>query len=77
MPKAKGAAIQDYYDVLGVLYTATDAEIKSRWKKLIIEYHPDRKQAKGASAEEIEIATAKMAEINFAYQEIVRMRRHK
>ena len=73
-PKIKNQVIQDYYDILGVLYTASDAEIKAKWKKLIIQYHPDRLQAKGATPEEIEQTTNKMAEINFAYQEIVKLR---
>lgn len=67
--------LQDDYGILGVFCNASDAEIKNRWKKLIVQYHPDRLQARGASAEEIKAATQKMAEINNAYQNIMKSRK--
>lgn len=75
-PKIKtNSNVKDFYEVLGIFCNASDKEIKSRWKELINIYHPDRVQAQGASAEEVEKSTLKMAEINNAYQNIMKSRK--
>lgn len=67
--------LQQYYDILEISPNAGSNEIKARWKELIIAWHPDNIQASGGSAEEIEKYTAKMAEINDAYQHIMKSRK--
>ena len=42
-------AKRDYYEVLGVSKTATDKEIKSAFRRLAKEYHPDLNKAPDAS----------------------------
>ncbi|HEX7017777.1 MAG TPA: DnaJ C-terminal domain-containing protein [Patescibacteria group bacterium] len=51
---------RDYYEVLGVTKTASEAEIKSAYRKMALKFHPDKNKA--ADAEE------KFKEINEAYQ---------
>src|SRR5688572_13316016 len=40
---------RDYYDVLGVPRTADAAELKRAYRKLAMDYHPDRNPAPDAS----------------------------
>lgn len=63
------------YAVLELTPGATDAEIKSRYRKLAAEHHPDRLAAAGAPPAVVRSANAKLAAINAAYQEIMSERR--
>ena len=51
---------RDYYDILGVGKNATPEEIKKAFRKLALEFHPDRNKDKDAEA--------RFKEINEAYQ---------
>ncbi len=60
----------DPYSILGVTRNATDKEIKSAYRKLIKEHHPDLLTAQGMPEEFIIVATEKLSVINVAYDRI-------
>lgn len=64
----------DPYVILGVERTAVKAEIKSSYRTLIKEHHPDRLMAQGMPEEFIKVATEKLAIINLAYDQICKER---
>ncbi len=53
--------VKDYYKILGVPRNATDDEIKKAYRKLAMQYHPDRNPGREKWANE------KFKEINEAY----------
>ena len=49
---------EDYYQILGVSKTATPEEIKKAYRKLALQYHPDRNKTKEAEAKFKEVTKA-------------------
>src|SRR5580704_8550522 len=49
---------KDYYDILGVSKTASADEIKRAYRKLALQYHPDRNKTKEAEEKFKEVTKA-------------------
>ena len=62
------------YTLLGLAESSTDQEIKIKHRKLVRENHPDSMVASGKTKAEIDAATAKLARINAAYDQILKER---
>ncbi len=59
---------------LGLQATASDAEIKKAYRKLVSQYHPDKLVSRGLPEEMMEMAKTRVREINVAYEQIKKMR---
>ncbi len=63
------------YEILGLSPSASDAEIKTRHRKLVVQNHPDRLSGRGEGIELIEAANRKLASINAAFDTLRKERR--
>ena len=63
------------YDVLGVKPSVSNEGLKSHYRKLVAENHPDKLIARGLPKEFVSIATKKIAAINEAYDQIAKERK--
>lgn len=64
----------DPYTILALSPDATDAAVRAQYKLLVREHHPDQMIGRGVPQEYIRFATAKLAEINSAYDKIAKER---
>ncbi len=62
------------YQVLGLSRSASDVEIKTAYRQLVRELHPDQLMAKGMPKEFISRANNRLAAVNSAYDQITKQR---
>jgi len=67
-------SLNQAYAHLGLENSATDAEIKKAYRKLVSQYHPDKLVSRGLPEEMMEIAKTRVREINTAYEQIKQSR---
>jgi DnaJ like chaperone protein len=72
--RAGSGELDQAYQVLGISKSASDAELKKAYRRLMSQHHPDKLVAKGLPEEMMRVATEKTQEIKLAY-ELVKKRR--
>lgn len=73
--QSQSCSLDNAYKALGVEASATDAEIKKAYRKLISENHPDKLIGQGMPEEMIKLATERSQEISTAYEIIEKERK--
>jgi len=73
--QARGPSLEQAYKVLGVDSTASEADLKKAYRRLMNQHHPDKLVAKGLPEEMMSIAKEKTQEIQEAYEMIKRERK--
>ncbi|MFT5114103.1 MAG: DnaJ like chaperone protein [Parasphingorhabdus sp.] len=66
-PVSKTQQLKDAHEILGVDKSATDAEVKKAYRRLMNQHHPDKLVSKGLPEEMIGVATEKTQQIKKAY----------
>ncbi len=66
--------IHDAYEVLGITASASDAEVKKAYRRLMSQHHPDKLMSKGLPPEMLKMATQKTQQIKSAYEQIRKAR---
>ncbi len=66
---------QDPYMALGLAQTASDTELRARYRALVREAHPDTMHARGVPDGCVKLANERLAAINKAYDAITRQRK--
>jgi DnaJ like chaperone protein len=74
VPRRPPSSEPDAYTVLGLTRAASDEEVRTVWKQLMRENHPDSLAARGVPPEFIARANEKVARINAAWDRIKRER---
>jgi DnaJ like chaperone protein len=73
-PKTEKAAINEAYEILGVKKSASDADVKKAYRRLMNQHHPDKLVSKGLPEEMIKLANEKTQQIKEAYELIKKSR---
>ena len=68
--RRRADALADAYEILGVPKTATDAEVKRAYRKLMSENHPDKLVARGLPESMLEVAKQKTQAIQAAWERV-------
>ncbi|MFQ5634994.1 MAG: co-chaperone DjlA [Gammaproteobacteria bacterium] len=70
----QGLAVGDAYKALGIQPDASDKEVKTAYRRLMNQHHPDKLVAKGMPESMLEVAKERTREIRAAY-ELIKERR--
>lgn len=73
-PSRVGAGLASAYAVLGVPSSATEAEVKRAYRRLLSQHHPDKLISRGLPPEMLKLADEKTHQIRRAYETITKAR---
>ena len=73
--KSQAELLKEAYKMLGMSRSASDAEVKKAYRRLMNQHHPDKLVSKGLPEEMIQMATEKTQQIKAAYEMVKEARK--